>query len=591
MLLKDAGLSSQHSRSPGCTGAACLANCRSAAPTAHLCDRRRRCPSLQTEATLRSGSSGRDVSVSSAVAERQVTAPEWAVDPSFDVAELTVPDTFPPQDWPQTYHSDFEKDDVELNSILDRIDQDSPLLHTVWLIQRDGKQVSVIKREKALDVGLRTLRKAGVEGVMVDVWWGIVEEAGPTKYDFSAYRRLFQKVAEHGLKIQAVMSFHAAGGNVGDTCKIPLPPWVLHVGEGNPDIYYTDRSRRRNREYISLGCDTLPLFWGRSPVQIYQAFISAFLDTFSDMLGTVVTEITVGMGPAGELRYPSYPEGDGRWRFPGVGEFQCYDKYMLAELRKAADAAGQPEWGLEGPHDAGTYNSYTWETGFFRKHGGNWQSDYGRFFLDWYSGMLLQHAQRVLSAASLVASRPGRPRQLVSVKQHQTGDVEYSFEPACPLGIKLAGVHWWFKSRSHAAELTAGYYNTCDRNWYADVMGMLASHNARASFTCVEMRDCEHPPEARCSPQGLLEQVVNAAAAANVPLAGENALQRYDRYAFDRIAESAFGQNARAGHLQQLTFLRMGDLMFDNWDAFSQFLNRLRTPEELPPWALDHGHF
>lgn len=55
-------------------------------------------------------------------------------------------------------------------------------------------QMSVIKREKALDVGLRTLRKAGVEGVMVDVWWGIVEEAGPTKYDFSAYRRLFQKV-------------------------------------------------------------------------------------------------------------------------------------------------------------------------------------------------------------------------------------------------------------------------------------------------------------------------------------------------------------------------------------------------------------
>lgn len=31
------------------------------------------------------------------------------------------------------------------------------------------------------------------------------------------------QVAEHGLKVQAVMSFHAAGGNVGDTCKVPLP--------------------------------------------------------------------------------------------------------------------------------------------------------------------------------------------------------------------------------------------------------------------------------------------------------------------------------------------------------------------------------
>ena len=31
---------------------------------------------------------------------------------------------------------------------------------------------------------------------------------------------------------------------------------------------------------------------------------------------------------------------------------------------------------------------------------------------------------------------------------------------------------------------------------------VLAKHDARMSFTCVEMRDCEHPPEGRCSPQG-----------------------------------------------------------------------------------------
>lgn len=60
--------------------------------------------------------------------------------------------------------------------------------------------------------------------------------------------------------------------------------------------------------------------------------------------GTTLTEVTVGLGPAGELRYPAYPEGDGRWRFPGVGEFQCYDAYMLADLKAAADLAGRPEW-------------------------------------------------------------------------------------------------------------------------------------------------------------------------------------------------------------------------------------------------------
>lgn len=35
------------------------------------------------------------------------------------------------------------------------------------------------------------------------------------------------------------------------------------------------------------------------------------------------------MGPAGELRYPSYPEQDETWKFPGIGAFQCFDKVML----------------------------------------------------------------------------------------------------------------------------------------------------------------------------------------------------------------------------------------------------------------------
>ena len=37
------------------------------------------------------------------------------------------------------------------------------------------------------------------------------------------------------------------------------------------------------------------------------------------------------MGPAGELRYPSYPESNGTWRFPGIGEFQCYDRVRYVE--------------------------------------------------------------------------------------------------------------------------------------------------------------------------------------------------------------------------------------------------------------------
>jgi beta-amylase len=34
-----------------------------------------------------------------------------------------------------------------------------------------------------------------------------------------------------------------------------------------------------------------------------------------------ITEIEVGLGPCGELRYPSYAQTQG-WIFPGIGEFQ-----------------------------------------------------------------------------------------------------------------------------------------------------------------------------------------------------------------------------------------------------------------------------
>ena len=79
--------------------------------------------------------------------------------------------------------------------------------------------------------------QAGVEGVMVDIWWGIVEHAGPQLYDFSAYQRLFSRIAGSGLKVQAVMSFHAAGGNVGDTCNINLPSWVVRPPPPHPNTH------------------------------------------------------------------------------------------------------------------------------------------------------------------------------------------------------------------------------------------------------------------------------------------------------------------------------------------------------------------
>ena len=127
---------------------------------------------------------------------------------------------------------------------------------------------NALENREGLEEQLKELKAAGVDGVMVDIWWGIVESKGPKQYDWYAYRSMFKLVQQCGLKIQAIMSFHQCGGNVGDAVNIPLPQWVLDVGESDPDIFYTNRAGNRNKEYLTIGVDNQSLFGERTAVQV-----------------------------------------------------------------------------------------------------------------------------------------------------------------------------------------------------------------------------------------------------------------------------------------------------------------------------------
>lgn len=122
--------------------------------------------------------------------------------------------------------------------------------------------------QEKMERQLLELKKAGVDGVMVDVWWGVIEAKGPKQYDWNSYRKLFELVQKCGLRIQAIMSFHQCGGNVGDVVYIPIPEWVLAVGQEDKDIFYTNRAGNRDSEYLSLGVDNLPLFQGRTAIEV-----------------------------------------------------------------------------------------------------------------------------------------------------------------------------------------------------------------------------------------------------------------------------------------------------------------------------------
>ncbi|KAE9586111.1 hypothetical protein Lal_00010308 [Lupinus albus] len=417
---------------------------------------------------------------------------------------------------------------------------------------------NTVNRKKAMNVAMAALKSAGVEGVMMDVWWGLVEREAPGEYNWGGYVELMEMAKKHGLKVQAVMSFHQCGGNVGDSCTIPLPKWVGEEIDNDPDLAYTDQWGRRNYEYVSLGCDTLPVLKGRTPVQCYADFMRSFRDNFKHLLGDTIVEIQVGMGPAGELRYPSYPEQNGTWKFPGIGAFQCYDKYMLSSLKASAEAQGKHEWGSTGPTDAGEYNNWPEDTTFFRKEGGGWDSEYGEFFLTWYSQMLLDHGERILTSAKSIFNDTG-------VK----------------ISVKVAGIHWHYGTRSHAPELTAGYYNTRFRDGYLPIAQMLARQGAIFNFTCIEMRDHEQPQDAQCAPEKLVKQVALATQKAQVPLAGENALPRYDEYAHEQIIKASqldVDGNSDETEMCAFTYLRMNPQLFQphNWRKFVAFVKKIK---------------
>ncbi|KAK1281065.1 Beta-amylase [Acorus gramineus] len=423
---------------------------------------------------------------------------------------------------------------------------------------------NVLENPEDLRARLKKLRSAGVDGVMGDVWWGIIEEKGPRVYEWGAYKELFKMVKECGLKVQAIMSFHQCGGNVGDVVYIPVPKWVRDVAESDPDIFYTNREGARNPEYLSLGVDNLHLFSGRSAVEIYSDFMRSFRENMKEFLDAgLITDIEVGLGPAGELRYPSYPETQG-WAFPGIGEFQCYDKYLKAEFKKAATKAGYPD--LELPDDAGTYNDVPDNTKFFRTNG-TYTTEQGKFFLTWYSNKLIMHGDQILDVAN---------QAFLGCK--------------VKLAAKVSGIHWWYKVSNHAAELTAGYYNLNDRDGYRTIARMLSRHDGILNFTCVEMHDTEQPAEAMSAPQELVQQVFSGGWREEIEVGCENALSRYDATAYNQILLNSRpnGVNKKGPpkfKVTSMTYLRMGDGLFEakNFKLFSSFVRKMHADQAYIP--------
>ncbi|KAL2925860.1 Beta-amylase 8 [Bienertia sinuspersici] len=343
---------------------------------------------------------------------------------------------------------------------------------------------------------LKHLKSLNVDGVVVDCWWGIVEGWSPQKYTWLGYRELFMILHEFQLKVQVALAFHEYGGSDSGNVFISLPHWFWRLG----------RTTKTYSSQIVKDGEILNAYHGvltknefLEEELVYFDFMRSFRSEFDDLFGDgLITAVEVGLGASGELKFPSFPERLG-WRYPGVGEFQCYDRYLQQDLRKAAKLRGHSFWAralimlgiiIQGhPKPVFSVNE-----------------------------MLIDHADNLLSLATL------------------------AFEET-HIVVKIPAVYWWYRTPSHAAELTAGYYNPTNRDGYLPVFEILRKHSVTMKFVCPRSQINCQDDESFSDPEGLSWQVLNSAWDCGLTVAGQNADPCFDKGEHIRMVETSKPSN------------------------------------------------
>ncbi|MCF6193442.1 MAG: family 14 glycosylhydrolase [Kangiellaceae bacterium] len=398
------------------------------------------------------------------------------------------------------------------------------------------------------DQQLATAKSMGINAVSVDIWWGKVEANGDQSFDWSYYDTIVQHIDNAGLHWVPIMSFHQCGGNVGDTCNIPIPGWIWnhYAGTNADDLKYRSEQNNTSVETVSLWQDSLV-------ISEYEEFMNEFENHFSAR-AYMTDEINISMGPAGELRYPSYNSHDSGTGYPTRGAFQSYSEpaksdFGVWSLNKYGSISSiNSAWGfnltssndINPPADANS----------FMNNSEQYSTQYGKDFIRWYHESLRVHGIRMMDAA-------------ISAFNNAFSNVA--------LGYKIPGIHWQIgapSGLSRSAEMAAGLIPSdidvnadATAHGYSSIIGVAAnyqnsSHNVILHFTALEMLNENFYPQYSRA-QDLVFWVANGAADQNVNIKGENALSGgvASGGGWDNI-ENAFNFAAYSG----LTILRIGDV-------------------------------
>ncbi|MCC7530923.1 MAG: family 14 glycosylhydrolase [Candidatus Melainabacteria bacterium] len=438
---------------------------------------------------------------------------------------------------------------------------------------------------------LERAKKLGADAVSTDVWWGAVEPK-PGQFVWNYYDVMSSKIAAQNLKWVPILSLHECGGNVGDTANVPIPMWIwskvqASTGSSNPDVgKFKSEQGKVSSEYVD--------FWAtKHALPFYRNVMTEFQNHFAGK-APIIAEINVSLGPAGELRFPSYNYHDNGSGWPTRGALQAYSELARQSWRQYAvekygsEEAVKQAWGekygaaIEPPKSAEEF----YASGDYRN------TQYGKDFFDWYSKSLQSHGDQVLSTALDVFGSKGAAFAGIDI------------------GAKIPGVHWRMGEivdgkvvlHGREAELSAGLISTGKDDWndasgngYRPILSVFKNLQLKSPFsrvvphfTALELPDGQDGAIARSLPHTLATWVGKEANQQGLKIKGENALAGtlYDKAAWERMASllKGWGDKPGDGHYDGLTFLRMNDVLASEvaQQQFAAILARVRpaSPEE-----------
>ncbi|KAJ0704787.1 putative beta-amylase [Helianthus annuus] len=237
---------------------------------------------------------------------------------------------------------------------------------------------------------------------------------------------------KENLKILVVICFHTI---IEDDLTISLPSWIIEASKKLRHISQR-YSKKIPTECLSLSIDKEDVLESRSTLIVYVALIHSFHKTFKKIIqDDVIKVVELGLGPQGELRYPSCCTERG-WKY-SVSDNLCTSPPKLRTpiiflqvhmnffvVRKSLIALNRVTFYIAMPNSCKTWP---------------WSAFFGK---------------------------------------------RYFWKTKMAINVKLTSIDWWYnhENQSHVARVTTVFFTACNHDGFELVLKMLKTNNAGLNF-------------------------------------------------------------------------------------------------------------